>query len=222
MTGVADDAAPAPPVLVRPREARTVCSRILRQSAWDWGLEPAVTAMVLAAEHDGLGGLRALAEDWPAIRSAAPRRMSVRRHADGIVFDAAGCHALVAAPSILDRLLPAAGDGPAEVAVTRCPAARLLGALVRFAARDGLALAVEADGDAARLAARRAAAAEPFDPLALSRADLTVERALWARLGRTAAGYLIPESAVSRSHAGDGTRAFPLADAQGTRPGRGG
>lgn len=172
------------------REARVTVARILRQAAWPAGHEPAVTAAVLAAEGLGLPGLASLDHDWAAIAASEPRRLQV---ADGIV-DCGGMHALVALPFIIDLLVERlARDDRASVRVAGTVRPDLLAAIESFGPRHGAAFTV--DGHAV-IAVRSAAPPRALHP------DFTVDAALWRRLCLRAEAYLVPESEISRRHAG--------------------
>ncbi len=172
------------------REARVTVARILRQGAWPTGHEPAVTAAVLAAEGLGLPALASLDHDWPAIAASDPQHLQV---ADGAI-DCGGMHALVALPFIVDLLVErlAREDG-VSARVTGAVRPELLAAIQAFGPRHGAAFTM--DGTA--VSALRAAA----PPRALH-GDFAVDAALWRRLCVRAEAYLVPESEISRRHAG--------------------
>lgn len=172
------------------REARVTVARILRQAAWPTGHEPAVTAAVLAAEGLGLPALASLDHDWPAIAGSDPQRLQA---ADGAV-DCGGMHALVALPFIVDLLVERlARDDRASVRVIGAARPDLLAAIQAFGPRHGAAFGV--DGTA--VSAVRADA-----PARALHGDFAVDAALWQRLCTRAEAYLVPESEISRRHAG--------------------
>ncbi len=172
------------------REARVTVARILRQAAWPTGHEPAATAAVLAAQGLGLPALASLDHDWPAIAASDPRRLQV---ADADI-DCGGMHALVALPFIIDLLVErlARQDG-VSLRVTGAVRPDLLAAIRAFGPRHGAAFAV--DGDIVT-------AARSADPPRALQADFAVDAALWQRLCVRAETYLVPESEISRRHAG--------------------
>ncbi len=182
-----------------------MCSRILKQCDWSSGLEPAVTSFILQAQVQGLNALSMLVSDWANVRYAAPKTMTVQRQEDGsLVFDAAGCHALVAAPSILDHLI--AAEPNADITVSDCPRAKTLAPLEQLALRFGKRINVTIAGEDSALFSRPITVA-PVSAGYLETAyrDILLPEVLWRELSTLAAKYLIPESEVSRSHAGDGT-----------------
>ena len=197
---------------IKPREARVTVTRTLRQARWDWGLEPAVGSVVLAAHLRGLDGLGVLDRDWEFISGSYPEAMTATPTGRGAWrIQAGGCHALVAAPSILDHLVTGLSQGRATVIVENSTASDLLAALAFFGPRYGFSLSVEDQGSQTALMALHTGAPVRHGGLsALQAADYVVEAAVWRRLLSRSSGYLIPETEVSRSHAGDGTRAFPL------------
>ena len=198
-------------LVVKPREARVVVTRILRQAAWDWGLEPAVGSMVLAAQLIRLDGLGVLDRDWDEIRSTDPAGISVSRAgAEGWRLDVGGCHPLVSAPSILDHLLMADAFHRITVSVGGCFLPELLGAVCFFGPRYGLTITLSTLDDRPVLTAIRAPTGEAPQAISpLQASDYVVDRATWDRLLCRSQAYLIPESEVSRGHAGDGTGIFP-------------
>lgn len=199
---------------IKPREARMTVSRILRQAQWDWGLEPAVTSIVLAAHRQRLSGLDVLDRDWEQIRTSRPEAIEASVAGENAwLLSARECHALVAAPSVLDFLI--AGifwRTAADVVVKRCAAPEMLGALPLFGPRYGLRITARITDDGIRLSALRDLEPTPALSLfvALQKDDYPVDVHVWERLRRRSQDYLVPESEISRGHAGDGTRAFPL------------
>ncbi|MBE2277059.1 MAG: hypothetical protein IAE87_12290 [Rhodobacteraceae bacterium] len=196
-------------ILLTPREATVLTSRILRQASWAKGIEAAVGAIVLGTHLAEGDGLDALERDWASIAAATPAAITAHRDAGaGWRIDGAGAHAFVCMPTVLDHLLPTATGGDRQVVVTNCTEAQHLTALSALAAPYGLVLSVRPTPDGAEIVARRAAEGElgpPAEPRLYP-----VSAALLAALRQRADNYLVPESEASRSHAGDGTRAFPL------------
>lgn len=174
-------------IAVTRREARVTTARILRQAAWPTGHEPAVTAVVLAA---GAAGLAALDRDWPDIAAGDLGRLRV----DGAVFDGGGLHALVALPFIVDLLVERlTGQDRTTIRITGVAAPELLGAITAFGPRHGAMFIMRGDEiDAVRSDERPQA----------SHDDFAVDPDLWRRLCVRAEGYLVPESEISRRHAG--------------------
>lgn len=206
---------------IKPREARVIASRILRQADWDWGLEPAVASVVLAAHRQGLDGLAVLEKDWEAIRRSHPERIAandVGPHAWR--FDCAGCHAFVAAPSLLDHLGQGVHRaGTASVTVANCLRPELLAVLRPFGKDYGLAIEFAAGSDATpAIAASRQPPGVAAANSRLPGGSYAVPSDLWPRLQRMALGYLVPESEISRGHAGDGTRDLPLTGSPASGP----
>ncbi len=206
------------PILLTPREAAVLTSRILRQAPWARGMEPAVSAIVLATHLATGDGLDALDRDWAVITAAIPAAIAARREApSGWRIDGAGAHAFVCMPTVLDHLLPAAAEGERRVVVTNCAEAQHLAALPMLAAPYGLALSLRPTPGGAEVAARPAAGEEtgpPAEPRLYA-----VSTALLAALRERADSYLVPESEASRSHAGDGTGTFPPGPEQAAAPG---
>ncbi len=200
---------------VKPREARVTVSRVLRQADWDWGLEPAVTSVVLAAHLKGLEGFVSLQRDWEQIRTSRPESNSaVVTSSSAFVLACPECHAVVAAPSVLDHLVTGALEhGSTQVTIEGCSAPEMLEALVFFAPRYGISITARVAGDTVWLSAARDDPPARTTPTfsALQKADYWVDAQTWERLRSRSQDYLVPESEVSRSHAGDGTRSFPFA-----------
>lgn len=174
-------------IAVTRREARVTTARILRQCAWPAGHEPAVTAAVLAA---GGTGLAALDRDWPDIAGADLGRL----HVAGAVFDGGGLHALVIIPFIVDLLAERLDqENRISIRVTGIAAPELLAAVAAFGPRHGAAFFRTAEG----FTAEKSIACPPP-----AQDDFVVDAALWRRLCDRAEGYLVPESEISRRHAG--------------------
>lgn len=200
-------------IALKPREARVIVTRILRQADWGWGLEPAVGTVVLASHLAGFHGLDMLDREWDAICASRPEailavtdRLGVNR------LDCGSCHAFVAAPTILDYLVrDVAARRRSVIEIRQCASPALLAALATFGPCYAMTVEVE-DGHGCTIIsglddggrAERCASSE------LSASDYRVDIALWERLRARAFAYLVPESDISRSHAGDGTLAFPM------------
>lgn len=198
-------------IAIKPREARVTLTRILRQADWDWGMEPAVGAFVLAAQYGALDGLSVLDRDWEAIRTSRPDRMTALRIGPNAwQLDAAGCHAFVAAPSVLDHLVAGGRDQTmASVTVEACATPGMMQALAVFGGSYGLSISTRAEhGSAVLTAVHSPGSYLPMPPL--DEIDYVVAVDLWHRLLSRSLDYLVPESEVSRGHAGDGTQSFPL------------
>lgn len=197
---------------LKPREARVLVTRILRQADWDWGLEPAVGTVVLAAHLMELEGLDVLDRDWGAIRASRPEAIVAATGPHGVrQLDCSFCHAFVAAPAILDCLVAdVAACGRSVVEIRQCASPALLAVLATFGPRYAMAIEVEDEPGRTVVSARsNGGRLKRPAPGELSAADFRVAADLWDRLRARACAYLVPESETSRSHAGDGTAASP-------------
>jgi hypothetical protein len=203
---------PGHPLAIKPREARVTVTRTLRQARWDWGLEPAVGSIVLAAHIAGLDGLGVLDREWDLIGNSCPEAMKATPTGSGAWWVHAGdCHAFVAGPSILDHLMAGIGEGRATVIIEAVTSAGLLEALAFFGPRYGFSLSLAQHRSQTALTALRTGAPARDGALSpLQSEDYIVDATVWRRLLERSSSYLIPETEVSRGHAGDGTRAFPL------------
>lgn len=197
-------------IAIKPREAREMVTRILRQADWDWGMEPAVGLFVLAAQYGNLDGLSVLDQDWQAIQTSRPDRMTALRTGPSTwQLDVTGCHAFVAAPSVLDHLIAGTRDRvTATITVEACVTPRMMRSLVMFGGSYGLSISIRVGRESAVLTAVQSPASDRSMPP--GNADCVLAVDVWHRLRSRSLDYLVPESEISRRHAGDGTKSFSL------------
>src|SRR5690606_41306162 len=136
-------------------------------------------ADVSATYRQRLSGLDVLDRDWEQIRTSRPEAIEASVAGEGAWLMAAReCHALVAAPSVLDFLI--AGilcRTAADVVVKGCAAPEMLGALAFFGQRHGLRITARMRDDGIRLSALRGMETTPAFALfpALQKDDYPVD-----------------------------------------------
>lgn len=179
---------------VMPREMRMMSERILSLTALPKGFALMVGDVAMYSQAMGLGGFALLEERLPTFCAADVSRL--RR--EGEVLNADGQHAWFVVPSLLDFLGLALARADAvrmEVAGAVDPAE--LRIAEGLGARHGLAVSVEGTV----VTARRAG---PSDPVLdrVMQEGCQIPAPLWWRIYERAQTALLPDSAVSRRHAG--------------------
>lgn len=177
---------------VMPREMRLMSERILSLTALPKGFALMITDVVMYSESMGLGGFALLEQRLDSLKEANMTRLSLSD--DGGRLDAGGQHAWCVVPSVID-LLQLEGVERIEVANVTDPGE--LKIAEGLGARAGLAITVKG---MLISASRR----DPGDPVLdrLMQDGCTVPAPQWWRIYELAQTALLPDSAVSRRHAG--------------------
>ncbi len=215
------------PIVLLPREIRLVVERLLMLTPLPHGFVPAVRDVVLYSAIAGLGGLEMLVERLEALTHADPTALRIEEPEPGhFAVDAAGQHAWIVLPSLLDLAAEAvARHGSAVLTITDVQDPQELLASAGLGRRQGLLVfgaigqtsiaAPCAEGEAPGRLRRAQAQACLFaaamtgtppavDPL-LARAlqeGLAVAPALWWRAHHLSNTALAPDTTESRRHAG--------------------
>lgn len=179
---------------VMPREMRLMSERILSLTTLPRGFALMVGDVVMVSQGLGLGGFALLETRLPDLRTADPARLSLAGH----VLDGGGQHAWFVVPALLDLLgLAVARGAAARIDVANIIDPAELGVAVALGARSGLSVTL--DGLTAR-----ATAAPVSDPLLARLMDdgCAIAADLWWRIFACAQTALMPDSAISRRHAG--------------------
>ena len=179
---------------VMPREMRLMSERILSLTPLPKGFALTVGDVVMVSQALGLGGFALLETRLPDLLKADPTRLSM----DGAVLDGGGQHAWFVVPSLLDLLgLAVSQGGAGHITVTNVLDPAELGIATGLGTRSGLAITLDGqDVRATRIA--------PADPLLerVMQDGCAIAAALWWRIWARAQTALLPDSAISRRHAG--------------------
>lgn len=179
---------------VMPREMRLMSERILSLTTLPKGFALMSGDVVMVSQARGLGGFALLEKRLPDLLSADPTRLSV----DGDTLDGGGQHAWFVVPSLLDLLgLALARNKPARIAVRNVMDPAELAVAVDMATASGMAVTV----NHLTVTATRIA---PSDPLLdrLMQDGCAIPADLWWRIFDRAQTALMPDTVVSRRHAG--------------------
>lgn len=201
------------------REVRMIVERILLTTGLPDGFVPAVRDCVLYSQAMGLGGMGALKRDYDLLKSAQPASMKFAFAADGVVeLDAAGQHAWVVAPNLIDLVLAEARTGRHSVVRVRDVAEVPELALLRgYGGRFGAELDINIESG--RIAIGRLIGDRLDRPDEILNSALThgmpVPKLLWEELYAKSHEALTPDSIASRRHAGP-----VMVDEQGRLHGR--
>ncbi|RVV99979.1 hypothetical protein EKE94_00590 [Mesobaculum littorinae] len=178
---------------VMPREMRLMSERILSLSAMPKGFFSALCDVVMYSQGAGLGGFDRLLADIETVKAADPAALMLRER----VLDVGGQHAWIAVPSALDLL----GEVDAPLTILNATAEEELAVIAALGPRLGLQVTAHPVAGGLCLSATRAA---PVDPLLdrLMQDGAAIPEALWWRVWALAQTALMPDSEVSRRHAG--------------------
>lgn len=194
-------------IVVMPREMRMMAERILSLTTMPKGFSTTLPDLVMYSQALGLGGFSALERDFPALEHADPSGIFILEgDKNGITVNAAGQHAWIVIPSLLDLLGEAAAkDGKAHIAVINCRAADELPVAAALGRRHGLV--IEFDSAKTVFTAGPLELSGNFtqdDPLLWSLLvnGTPISADLWWRIYNTAKRALAPDTVVSRRHAG--------------------
>lgn len=191
------------------REARLVVSRILLTCGLEPGYVPAVTETVLLSQAQGGGGFRRLAEDMGGLDLEPLARLEMREMSgDELELDAAGLHAWLLAPTLIDIAVDLARQrGGAVLRVAGVARPEELVVLEAWARRYGARVQVAPEDGRWRVSAVNSpmpANERQWDPLlhAALRDGYVVPAELWRELYARSNRALAPDSVQSRRHAG--------------------
>ncbi|MGD6747763.1 hypothetical protein ACOKM3_38675 [Streptomyces sp. BH106] len=182
------------------RELRLMTGRVLLTTAIPFGSVAAIRDIVVGAETHGLDGLAGLLDALPALRAR-----HLRPQLDGTTpqFPAPDAQpALATAADLLDLAVAAAHtDGSATFAVPGDDWA--VRALPPLARRHGVDLALTGSTVTATPAPAGPGPGPDAAELRALTYGMPVTGALWQRFVAEAEAALTPDSALSRTHAGD-------------------
>jgi hypothetical protein len=197
------------------REARMCVDRILLLAGLPSGYVSAVRDGVLISQGLGLGGLAGLLAVYPQLDMAAFAAMQVDEVQQDILhIDAAGLHAWLIAPTVVDLAVDIArrhGRGQVRIhAATAVAELRIIGELTK---RHGASATVlEWNGDDAPADCTMVTVMNAPRPRSLERANpllhdalahgFPMNETLWRALHTASNAALAPDSVVSRRHAG--------------------
>ncbi|MEO3385284.1 hypothetical protein [Mesorhizobium sp. CAU 1741] len=193
---------------VMPREMRMMSERILSLTGLPKGFVLAETDIIMLSQGLGLGGFALIEDRFDALKLADPAAITIASE-DGPVLrlDAAGQHAWVAIPSLLDL----AGElvarfGTAEITVANVVDESELQVAAEYGRRRGLRIALDANDGHLLLATplRLAGDLATDEPVlwSLLTDGTPIAADLWWRIYERAQKALTPDSVVSRRHAG--------------------
>ncbi len=184
---------------IKPREMRMMSERIFSLGQMPKGFALTLTDLPMYSQMQGLGGFALMEQRQADFLHADPRALRVAAEAGpDVTFDAAGQHAWVALPSVLDLL----GEGCARfgracVTVIDVKDRKEL----ELAAGLGLRLGLKIGVDDLALTAIPCAPADPVLDRALH-AGTPIDADLWWRIYALARTALAPDTPASRRHAG--------------------
>lgn len=185
---------------IMPREMRMMSERILSLTSLPKGFVLMAIDVAMYSQAMGLGGFKLLEQRIEGLKTASPSKLTLTGDDDGTaILDCAGQHAWIAVHSAIDLLdMQLVDRTQAELSVVNVADSEELGIAVALARRSRLDLTFDGHVARARLAA------SDHDPVLerLLQDGCRMPAELWWRIYDLAQTALVPESVVSRRHAG--------------------